>query len=159
MDEKTKEKYMTAAIICFALILSSFIMAGVVFIFITLGINTGFLDLMETAYLTNILRPALYLIALSFLFVSRFVDEKILKNKFSSQDEILKALLYSSTIKGALGELCALNGFILFIFTGNLWDFLLLFSVSLIYGIYNFPRKTFWEDFIRSVKTGAVNPS
>ncbi len=159
MNGGLKEKHLTASIISAALIFSTFVMAGIVFIFHLFGMNFGLINLIGSGQAVIIIRPVFYFLGLSLLYGSRFLDAGILKRKFDSQDDILKALFTSSLIKAAFGEACAMFGFILFMLTGSYWDFILLFIVSLFYQIYNFPRKSAWQDFINAAKTGAVIPS
>jgi hypothetical protein len=99
----------------------------------------------------NLIRYALYGIAIINIFIIRILRRGLLRKPSSDEPKLFRTiLLRASIITAVFCEIPALLGFCLFLMLGSVRDYYQLAGVSFIMVFLHFPRYGSWEDWIKN---------
>ena len=102
------------------------------------------------------IRIALFVVAGAIVFLSTILKVLILRNAPPNPMIRLSRLKNAAILSAALAEMPAVFGFVLYMFGRGLGDFLVLAAISVYMLIRHFPRRGFWDEYVRSGPANAV---
>ncbi|MDI6852166.1 MAG: hypothetical protein QME75_00995 [Deltaproteobacteria bacterium] len=147
--DNLKKRYLAVNFIGLALIASVFAYLVVVEVLKrALAPFTGFADLPKST--ANLLTYVFAFLSLGNYFLIRFVPQKLI-------EQSPRNLPQAAIITFALCEAVAVYGLVLFLLTGNSFDFYIFFAFSLFLFYIFFPKYDAWERIVRSAGSDPEN--
>jgi hypothetical protein len=143
-----KRQYRTTLVISISLVASLFLYA--ILVALIRAQMRPFQGLLVSGLSRQTLRYLFYGAAAAAVILVRFVGRAMLKaSPEESAAQFIARLSRAAIMTGALGEIPAIAGFVLFLLTGLARDSYILAFVSLFLEFMYFPRLKVWQDQVR----------